>query len=198
MSEITRRDALKFLAAVPLAEFAVSALDVERAASAARHALEDLAGRGAQYRPKHFTAEDWRTTRVLVDLIIPADDRSGSATQAGVPEFMDFILGERASMRQWMREGLAWLSVECQRRYGKEFVDCTARQRTAILDDIAWPRRAPAGMQDGARFFSRFRDFTASGFWSSKMGVEDLGYIGNRMQATWAGCPPQALRRLGV
>jgi hypothetical protein len=198
MTDQTRRDVLKFLAAAPFAEFAVGALDFERAATFAREALADLAERGQQYRPKYFTAEDWRTIRLLADMVIPRDARSGSATDAGVPEFMDFIVGENPRMRQWMREGLAWLDVECERRFNVPFRGCSVAQRRAVLDDIAWPAKAPATMQAGVRFFSRFRDFTASGFWSSKIGVQDLQYMGNTALAEWKGCPPAALRKLGV
>jgi gluconate 2-dehydrogenase gamma chain len=198
MTDLTRRDVLKFLAAAPLAEFAVSALDVERFSTMTRDALETLAERGEQYRPKNFSPAEWRTVRILVNMIIPRDERSGSATEAGVPEFMDFTLGDRESMRQWVHEGLAWLDGESQRRFTKPFADSTATERKAILDDIAWPKRAAAEVQSGVRFFTRFRDFTASGFWSSKMGVQDLRYIGNTAQASWPGCPPAALRKLGV
>jgi hypothetical protein len=193
-----RRDVVKLLAAAPLASFAITALDLERAAAITKETLDTLAERGQQYRPKYFTAEDWRTVRILVDLVIPRDERSGSATDAGVPEFMDFVLGDRPTMRTWMREGLAWLDVECERRYGKPFRDCEPAQRTAMLDDIAWPRRARPEVQAGVRFFNNFRNFTASGFFSSRMGVEDLQYMGNRPMATWNGCPPAALRKLGV
>ena len=198
MTDITRRDVLKFLAAAPLAEFAVTALDLERAATVTREALEGLAERGQQYRPKYFSPDDWKTARVLVDIIIPRDGRSGSATDAGVPEFMDFMLGDRPAMRQWMREGLSWLTVESEKRFGHAFPDCTPEQRIALVEDIAWPRRAKPEMQQGVRFFNNFRNLTASGFWSSQMGVRDLGYIGNTAQARWNGCPPAALKKLDV
>jgi gluconate 2-dehydrogenase gamma chain len=198
MSDVTRRDVLKFLAAAPLAEFAVTALDLERAATVTRQTLEELANRGQQYRPKFFSPDDWRTVRVLADIVIPRDARSGSATDAGVPEFMDFMLGDRPTMRPWMREGLSWLAVECERRFGKSFADCTPQQRVEIVEDIAWPRKAKPEMQPGVRFFNNFRNLTSSGFWSSQMGVKDLGYIGNMPQARWNGCPPPALAKLGV
>ena len=198
MTDISRRDVLKFLAAAPLAEFAVSALDIDHASTMAHDALVELRQRGQTYRPQNFSAEEWRTVRVLVDMIIPRDARSGSATDAGVPEFMDFTLGDRESMRKGVHDGLAWLDGESQKRFGKTFVAATVTERKAILDDIAWPKKAAPEMQDGVRFFTRFRDFTASGFWSSKMGVQDLGYIGNTPQATWKGCPPAALRKLGL
>ena len=193
-----RRDFVKFLAAAPLAHFAVSALDLEEAAIHTRETLEKLAERGQQYQPKVFTPAEWRTVRVLVDLVIPKDARSGSATDAKVPEFMDVFMEKRENMRTWMRTGLTWLDDETRKRFTKTFVDCDDAQRKAVLDDIAWPRRARPEMQAGVRFFNNFRNFTASGFWSSKMGVDDLQYMGNRPVAQWNGCPAPALNKLGV
>jgi hypothetical protein len=193
-----RRDFVKFLAAAPMAHFAVTALDLEDAAIRTRDTLEKLAERGQQYQPKVFTPAEWRTARVLVDLVIPRDARSGSATDARVPEFMDVFMETRENMRTWMRTGLAWLDDECRKRFSKTFVECGDTQRKAVLDDIAWPRRARPEMQAGVRFFTNFRNFTSSGFWSSKMGVDDLQYMGNRPTATWNGCPAPALNKLGV
>jgi hypothetical protein len=193
-----RRDFVKFLAAAPLAHFAVTALDLEEAAIHTRETLEKLAARGQQYQPRVFTPGEWRTVRVLVDLVIPKDSRSGSATEAKVPEFMDVFMENRENMKTWMRAGLTWLDQETQKRFTKTFVDCDDAQRKAVLDDIAWPRRARQEMQAGVRFFSNFRNFTASGFWSSKMGVDDLQYMGNRPISQWNGCPGAALDKLGV
>jgi gluconate 2-dehydrogenase gamma chain len=193
-----RRDFIKFMAAAPMAHLAVTALDLEEAAVRTRETLEKLAERGQQYQPKVFNAHEWSTARVLVDLVIPRDARSGSATDAQVPEFMDVFMETRENMRTWMRTGLTWLDDECKKRFTKTFLDCDDAQRKAVLDDIAWPRRAPQEMQAGVRFFNNFRNFTASGFWSSQMGVEDLQYMGNRPIAQWTGCPPDALDKLGV
>jgi hypothetical protein len=135
---------------------------------------------------------------ILVDLIIPRDERSGSATDAGVPEFMDFILNDQKGQQTPMRGGLAWLDTECRERFGRDFTDCDDAQRRALLDDIAWPAKARPEMSQGVAFFNRFRDLTATGFWSSKMGVEDLGYMGNTAVAEWKGCPDEQLKRLGV
>lgn len=193
-----RRDFIKFMAAAPMAHLAVTAFDLEEAAAQTRVTLEKLAERGQQYQPKVFNAHEWNTVRVLVDIVIPKDARSGSATDATVPEFMDVFMSTRENMRTWMRTGLTWLDDECKKRFTKAFVDCDATQRTAVLDDIAYPRRAAAEMQNGVRFFNNFRNFTASGFWSSKMGVDDLQYMGNRPVAQWNGCPAPALNKLGV
>ena len=190
-----RRSAVRMLAMAPVAAaFRWAPDSVREAAARARAAL----GRGAPYEPKHFTAHEWDTVRLLVDLIIPKDDRSGGATDAGVPEFMDFMLGDDPDLQTPIRGGLAWLDHECDDRWTKTFVACSDAERTALLDDIAWPKKAKPEHAAGVAFFNSFRDFTASGFFSSKVGVQDLRYMGNTFVAEWKGCPPEALDKLGV
>jgi len=194
MDDLSRREALQLMAGIPLLAAGLSPETVRRATVFARTTMT----RPRAAVPVFFTAHEWETVRILVDLIIPRDDRSGSATDAGVPEFMDFILNDQADMQDPMRGGLAWLDNECRDRFGKTFVDCSDVQRAAVLDDIAWPAKARPELSNGVEFFSRMRDLTASGFFSSKMGVEDLQYLGNTVVAEWNGCPPAALARLGV
>lgn len=190
-----RRDAVRLLAVAPAAAaFGWTPDSIREAAARARQAL----GGDARYEPQHFTAHEWDTVRVLVDLIIPQDDRSGSASDAGVPAFMDFMLGDDPNLETPMRGGLAWLDREADDRWGKTFVAASDAERTAILDDIAWPARAKPQHAGGVAFFNSFRDLTASGFFSSRLGVEDLHYIGNTFVADWKGCPPDALAKLGV
>lgn len=196
-----RREALGAMAMVPLVALdwgAEVAERVERASRAARAAMAEEAARGVAYAPKFFNAHEWETVNVLVDLIIPRDERSGSATDAGVPEFMDFMLVEGSGSQTPIRGGLAWLDAECGRRWGKTFVAGTGAQRRAVLDDIAWPAKASSELSQGVTFFNRFRDLTASGFFSSKMGVEDLRYRGNTVVPVWTGCPEAVLAKLGV
>lgn len=190
-----RRDAVRLLAVAPAAAaFGWTPDAIREAAAHARRVL----GVDARYEPQHFTAHEWDTVRVLVDLIIPRDDRSGSASDAGVPAFMDFMLGDDPDLETPLRGGLAWLDREADERWGKTFVAASEAERTAILDDIAWPARAKPQHAGGVAFFNSFRDLTASGFFSSKLGVEDLHYIGNTFVADWKGCPPEALAKLGV
>lgn len=188
-----RRELLQLLALSPLPALGISPGSVARAA---RHARE-AAGQGATYAPKFFTAAEWRTVGVLADLIVPRDERSGSATEAGVPEFMDFVMTEYPDHQVPVRGGLAWLERECRVRYGKGFAACATGEQTALLDRIAWPKRAAPEASQGVAFFSRFRDLVLSGFWSSQVGVEDLGYLGNRFVAEWTGCPVEARERNG-
>lgn len=193
---VSRREALGRLALASMAG-ALSFTPTEVAA-AVRSVREEA--QAAQYKPKFFTAHEYATVGILADLIIPRDERSGSATDAGVPQFMDFIMTDGNDQRRMaMRGGLAWLDREARTRFSvRDFRTLTTAQRKQILDDIAWPKRAKAEHSHGVAFFNSFRDLTASGFWSSKIGVADLGYQGNIMRASWDGCPPEVLQKLGV
>ena len=136
--------------------------------------------------------------RTLADIIIPKDERSGSASDVGVPEFMDFMMIDQKTRQVAMRGGLAWLDLECQQRFDRIFVDCSDDQRKAVLDDIAWPAKAKEGLAHGVAFFNSFRDLTATGFWTTKVGMQDLQYIGNTFVAEWKGCPDEVLKKLGL
>ena len=188
-----RRSALRLMSMTGVAGILDwTAADLVRAAEY----IESLPAAGRV--PLFFDAHEWRTVHVLVDLIIPRDDRSGSATDAKVPEFIDFMMNEASSSRQSsMRSGLTWLDGESVRRFGVTFVAANAAQQRAILDDISWPDRARDEMRSGVDFFNMFRDMTAGGFFSSRMGYADLQYMG-RPKREWPGCPEPALRKLGV
>ena len=198
---VSRRDVVKMLGLVPLAGVLEwSGADVERAARFAA----TLEGEAAQqFTPKFFTPGEYRTVRVLVDYVIPRDARSGSATDAKVPEFMDFMYSDplqntSEQTKTAVKSGLAWLDAESTKRFSKTFVAASDAERRQILDDIAWPAKARPEMAAGVTFFNRFRDMTASGFFSSAIGWKDLPYIGNVAVAEWKGCPEPALRKLGV
>lgn len=196
MSDVSRREMLGILAAVPVA----AALDTtpEAVQRAARHAVQAGTG-GAAYEVRSFTPHEWRTLRILADLVIPRDARSGSATDAGVPEFIDFMLTEHEGMRTPLKGGLRWIDTESRHRFdGAAFADLAPERQAAILDDIAWPARARPEMSHGVEFFNRFRDLVASGFYSSKLGMQDVRYMGNTVVPVWRGCPDEALRSLGV
>jgi len=206
MSEIGRRGLLKLIGTVPVAGLAISPAEAQQAHEHARKDVKAAAKKGLPFAPKFFSAHEWATVRTLADIVIPRDERSGSATDALVPEFMDFILRDPlADPRQLernqtrMRGGLAWLDLECGRRFsGKTFVACSDAEKKAVLDDIAYPRKARPETSHAVAFFNAFRDLTASGFWSSKMGVQDLQYTGNAFVAEWKGCPPEVLKKLGI
>jgi gluconate 2-dehydrogenase gamma chain len=233
-STVGRRAVLKMLGALPLA----GGFTLTEAQAQTAHARAARAA--AAYVPKFFTPHEWATVRVLVDIVIPRDERSGSATDARVPEFMDFVIddplaepSQRERNKVQMRGGLAWLDRECARRFeGRRFLELGDSERKAVLDTIAYPKEkdkhedqpaayhsvaqpdktvdlAPAvpatpdendldRLSHGVAFFSAFRDLTASAFWSSEMGVKDIGYVGNTFVAEWKGCPPEVLAKLGL
>ena len=196
-STMTRRQLLQLLGSAPLAAgftwTDAEAAQAQKNAQAARAAAPKTA-----FKPKFFTAREYAMVGILANLVIPKDERSGAATDAGVPEFMDFILVDQPNRQTAMRGGLAWIDLQCQDRFDKRFLECSDAERTAVLDDIAWPQRAKPELSAGVAFFNSFRDLTASGFWSSKIGVEDLDYIGNTMVPEWKGCPPEALKKIGL
>lgn len=197
--ETDRRTMLRLLASAPAAAgFAWTEAEAQEAHTHAQAARTAARTTGTPFKPRFFTAREWATVRMLVDIIIPRDDRSGSATEAGVPEFMDFMMVDQPGRQTAMRGGLAWLDRECVSRHDKMFVNCTSAERTGVLDDIAWPQKAPEGMSHGVAFFNAFRDLTASGFWTSKMGIKDLDYQGNVFVPEWKGCPDAVLKKLGV
>ncbi|HYR90866.1 MAG TPA: family 16 glycoside hydrolase [Terriglobia bacterium] len=199
MKTITRRTALKLLASTPAAAaMAWTPAEAEQAHEHAQESRRIAAARGVSYKPKFFTAHEYSTIGVLVDLIIPKDDRSGSATEAGVPEFMDFMMIDDPKRQTAMRGGLALVDHLCEERFDKTFLESADAERRRLLDDIAFPARAPGSLSHAVTFFSSFRDLTASGFWTTKMGIADLQYQGNTFVREWNGCPQEALAKLNV
>lgn len=146
---------------------------------------------------KFFTAHELATVTALCDIIIPADEYSGSASQAGVPAFIEFTMKDQPSQQTPVRGGIKWLDNQCQKRYGKKFVACTRAQQIEMVDDIAYPEKAKPGMSQGVAFFNRMRNLTASGFYTSKIGLADIGYVGNTPNM-WAGVPKEVLEKYGL
>jgi gluconate 2-dehydrogenase gamma chain len=195
----SRRTILRIIAAGPVAAgFAWTEAEAQEAHQHAQAAQAAAKQTGTAFKPKFFTPHEYATVRMLVDIIIPKDERSGSATDAGVPEFIDFIMGDEPNRQLAMRGGLAWLDRECESRFDKNFIACTGAQRTELLDVIAWPKTAPPNMSHGVAFFNSFRDLTASGFWTTRMGIKDLQYVGNVYVPEWKGCPDEVLKKLGL
>jgi gluconate 2-dehydrogenase subunit 3-like protein len=197
MTDLARRELLTWIGATAGASlFTWTNEDVARAAERVRAARAQTPA-ASRYTPKYFTAAEFATLVALSDLIIPKDASSGSASDAGAPEFIDVIVAEQPDRQTAMRGGLAWLDAECRRRFDKAFLACAEAERRQVLDDIAWPRRARPEMAHGVRFFSTLRDLVAAGFFSSKIGVADLGYLGNR-PTVWNGPPAEVLAKLGL
>jgi hypothetical protein len=201
MKTISRRTALKLFTSAPVAAAAAiswTPLEAERAQEKAQAAAKNTARTGAPFKPKFFTAHEYATVVALVDLIIPCDERSCSASAAGVPQFMDFMMIDRPNRQVAMRGGLAMIDHICDERFDKTFLAASEDQRKQVLDDIAFPNAVKPELKQAASFFSTFRDLAASGFWTTKEGIADLGYKGNAFVAKWNGCPDDALKKLGV
>lgn len=151
----------------------------------------------ALQKQSYFDPHEMATIAILADLIIPRDSQSGSATDAKVPDFIEFIVKDEPEHQLPMRGGLKWLDVHCLNAYNNAFKDCSVRQQKAVLDQIAYPSLAKPEMQQGVAFFSKMRDLTAIGFFTSKMGIEDLGYKGNA-PGKWDGVPEEVLKQYGL
>lgn len=157
----------------------------------------EMAREKALMSEKFFDDHEMKTIAALCDIIIPKDDVSGSATEAGVPDFIEFMAKDRPDYQTPLRGGIKWLDLHCMRRYNADFVSCKADQQIEMVDEIAFPEKAKPEMQAGVSFFNTMRDLTACGFFTSKMGLADLGYMGNRPNQ-WNGVPQDVLEQYGL
>lgn len=146
---------------------------------------------------KFFDDHEMATIAVLADIIIPRDEVSGSATDAGVPAFIEFIVKDMPVHQIPMRGGLKWLDLQCLKKFNSTFSQCTSAQQLEVVDDIAWPEKAKPGMEQGVAFFNLMRDLTATGFYTSEIGIKDIGYAGNRPNQ-WDGVPQDVLDQYGL
>ena len=148
-------------------------------------------------QPDFFTAEEMATITVLADIIIPKDAVSGSASDAKVPEFIAFIVKDMPTHQVPLRGGLRWLNMQCLTRFEKAFAQCNQQQQLEMVDLIAYPNKAKPEMSQGVAFFSLMRNLTASGFYTSAVGVQDIGYAGNKPNQ-WNGVPPDVLKQYNI
>lgn len=146
---------------------------------------------------KIFTDHERRTISVLSDLIIPADGVTGSATEARVPEFIETIAIDMPQHQVPLKGGMRWLDMQCIKQYEKPFIDCSTQQQVAFVDQIAYPAKVKPAMKQGATFFSLMRNLVISGFYTSEMGIKDIGYLGNRPNQ-WNGVPDDVLNQYGL
>jgi gluconate 2-dehydrogenase gamma chain len=143
---------------------------------------------------KFFTDHEMATITILADIIIPKDDISGSASDAKVPEFIEFIVKDMPSHQVPMKGGLRWLDMHCMKKFEKSFRDCSAEQQIHVADEIAYPKKAKPEVSQGVQFFSLMRNLTATGFYTSEIGVKDIGYAGNKANQ-WNGVPEDVLKQ---
>ena len=152
--------------------------------------------------PLTFTETQRATAAALCDVIIPADSKSPSASSVGVHDFIDEWISapypDQAADRKPILDGLAWLDAESQRRFQNDFVNLIASQQTALCTDIAYAPKAKPEFKTAAQFFNKFRDLTSGGFYTTPVGMKDIGYVGNVPIATFEGATPAALKHLGL
>ena len=152
--------------------------------------------------PLTFSDAQRRTAAALCAAIIPAEGEFPSAAAAGVPDFIDEWISAPYADQQQDRapllDGLEWIEREAQRRFGQSFAALDEPQAGAICDDICHAPDAAPAFAAPAKFFARFRDLTAGGYFSTPAGMKDIGYVGNTPLAEFKGPPPEALRHLGL
>jgi gluconate 2-dehydrogenase gamma chain len=146
---------------------------------------------------KFFDEHEMNTIKTLIDMIIPKDEVSGSATDAGVHDFIEFIVKDIPRHQLPLRGGIKWLDNQCMKRFDQPFIGASAQNQLTLIDEIAYPEKAKPGMKQGVRFFSLLRDLTATGFFTSQMGLKDLGYAGNAPNR-WDGVPQDVLDQYGL
>jgi gluconate 2-dehydrogenase gamma chain len=147
--------------------------------------------------PAFFTPDEMATITILGDIILPRDAVSGSASDAKVPAFIEYIVKDKPAFQTPLRGGLRWLDVLCLNRFGNTFRNCNMKQQMEAVDEIAWPKKAKPEMQQGVAFFNLVRNLTATGFYTTEMGVKDVGYIGN-VPNQWNGVPEDVLKQYNL
>jgi len=190
---ISRRDILRTLAVGAVGGSVLQIIPAEAAAYI--HQMvhqEKTASPAGKYIPKYFSAPQYATLVALCDMIIPKDEKSGGALEAGAPEFIDLLTSENPEYQLKLGGGLFWLDGLCSDRFGKVFLDCAPEQKKEVLDLIAFRKNAKKdpSLSQGVAFFAFLRNLTCDGYYTSKIGIADLGYIGNTSLREFPGCPP--------
>ena len=193
MGGISRRDVLRNLAVGVAGGSVLQVIPAEAAALA--HAMiqkERALSLAGKYAPKYFSPHQYATLVFLCDTIVPKDDVSGGAVEAGAPEFIDLLTSENEEFQLVLGGGLMWLDNFCFDRYEHVFLECTPAQQKEVLDQIAYRRNATqdVSLSQGIVFFAKLRNMTCDGFYTSKIGIADLKYMGNTALAEFPGCPP--------
>ncbi|MDQ3394138.1 MAG: gluconate 2-dehydrogenase subunit 3 family protein [Bacteroidota bacterium] len=203
---MNRRESLKTLAVGTLAAGLVLEACKEKTAAQGPIATEDF---NFDRQPEEierykeiisktfFTEHEMETITILGDIIIPKDEISGSASEAKVPEFIEFIVKDMPEHQLPLRGGLRWLDMQCLKRFEASFKDSSTSQKIEMIDSIAYPEKAKPDMAPGVNFFNLMRNLTATGFYTSEMGVKDMGYMGN-VPTKWNGVPDDVLKQYNL
>lgn len=187
---ISRRDVLKTLARGVPATSVLSLISLQAAQHV--HGLitrEKTAPGATAYQPKFFDPHQWETLRKLCELIIPPDETSHGALEANAPEFIDLLTSENEKFQTQLGGGLLWLDAYCRKQYGQPFLNASPDRQNATLDLLAYRKNSTPEISQGVRFFALLRNLTVDGFYTSKIGIEDVGYVGNTALSEFPGCP---------
>ena len=189
---ISRRDILKSLTITAVGGSVLRVIPLEAAEYAHRMVKAEKAAAAQAYTPKFFSPHAYKTLQSICNSIIPADGETKGAVEAGAPEFIDLLTSENKDYQLTLGGGLMWLDNTCTDRYEKAYLDCTADQQKEILDLIAYRKNAKKdpSLAQGIEFFAFLRKLTADGFFTSEIGIDYLGYIGNTYLQEFLGCPP--------
>src|SRR5437660_1601580 len=189
---ISRRDVLRTLGMGAMAGSVLRVIPMQAAEYAHNMVQAEKASAAGGYTPKFFPPHQYKILQALCETIIPAEDGTGGAIEAGAPEFIDLLTSENPDYQVSLGGGLMWLDNTCIDRYEKVFLDCTPPQQKEILDLIAYRTNAKTdpSLGQGIEFFSFLRKMTADGFFTSEIGINYLGYIGNTYMSEFPGCPP--------
>lgn len=209
LPRIDRRTAIKWMltasASLAMAPHLPFAQQVATAFDGAGYGTDPFLNKS--YKPGDFwpltlTPAQRQTVAALCDVIIPADGKSPSASTVGVHDFIDEWISApypaQVADRALILEGLEWIEAESRKRFGLAFVNTIARQKAMLCDDICHEPDAKEEFKQAARFFAKFRDLTAAGFYTTPQGMKDVGYIGNVPLATFDGPPPELIKQLGL
>jgi gluconate 2-dehydrogenase gamma chain len=190
---VSRRDILKTLS-VGAATGSVLQVIPAQAAEYVHHMIstEKATSTTGVYTPKFFPAQQYKTVQSLCESIFPADADCAGAVEAGAPEYIDLLTSENPHYQLVLGGGIMWLDSTCNGRYGKTYLECSKEQQTEMLDKISYRKtmEEDPALSQGVEFFSFLRNLAADGFFTSKIGIQYLGYIGNGFLAEFPGCPP--------
>jgi gluconate 2-dehydrogenase gamma chain len=189
---ISRRDILRNLAIGAAGGSVLQMIPAQAAELAHELIQKERAASAGKYTPKYFPAHQYQTLLVLCDAIIPKDEVSGGAVEAGAPEFIDLLSSENKEYQETLGGGLMWLDDFCADRYQRTFLECTPEQQKEVLNLMAYRKNAQQDpvLSQGSAFFAKLRQMTCDGFYTARIGIEDLKYIGNTALGSFPGCPP--------
>jgi len=177
MEDVSRRSLFRIIAATGAGSFIIPPAVAQHVHASLAEA-KSLSG-GPAYQPKCFTSHHFATLKKLADMIIPADEHSAGASEAGAAEFIDLLSSRNPELAAVFNGGMTWLDETMHRRYNADFIKSSAEQQKAILDSLAWSKNVTPETAYGVRFWTSLRNMVVDAFYTSPVGVRDLGYMGN-------------------